>query len=258
MENGLSYCRMVDTHAHLSSREFDGDLENVLERAARKGVEWIVSVGEDLEDDMKVLELAERHKHMVKAGLGFYPGKGDIRSAMEIGGLIKEKRNMIRCIGEVGIDFRIEEDPGKRRAQEEILEYFIGISNETGLPLSVHSRSAGRRAIEILASNKAGKVILHAFDGKARYAREGAEKGFFFSVPPSIVRSRQKEKMVASLPLERILLESDSPVLGPVPGKRNEPCFMVFALQSIARIKGILPEEAAEVIYRNTMEILGP
>ena len=99
---------------------------------------------------------------------------------------------------------------------------------------------------------------MHAFDGRASAALQGVEAGYFFSVPPSIVRSKQKQKLVRHLPLERILLETDSPVLSPHPGERNEPVNIQLALASIADIRGIEPEELADMVFKNTVELYGP
>jgi len=139
----------------------------------------------------------------------------------------------------------------------EVFEKFIELSEKLGLPIIVHSRSAGRDAINILVEKNARRVLMHAFDGKASYAMKGVEAGFFFSIPPSIVRSPQKQKLAARLPLENLLLESDSPVLGVDPLKRNEPANIVFSLREIARIKKVDLEIVAEETTRNAHRLFG-
>ena len=96
---------------------------------------------------------------------------------------------------------------------------------------------------------------MHAFDGKASTARPAVEAGFYFSVPPSIVRSRQKQKLISHLPLDRLLAESDSPVLGPEAGTRNEPANAALALKAIARIKGMAQQQVADALADNTARL---
>ena len=98
---------------------------------------------------------------------------------------------------------------------------------------------------------------MHAFDGKASTALPAAEAGFFFSVPASIVRSRQKEKLVERLPLSCLLVETDSPVLAPVPSQRNEPCNLMIAVDAIAAIKGLAREAVIEAVVENTARLYG-
>jgi TatD DNase family protein len=125
------------------------------------------------------------------------------------------------------------------------------------LPLNVHSRSAGRHVIDILRARKAKRVQLHAFDGKFGTAMPAVEAGYFFSVPPSVVRSRQKQKLVKNLPLSCLMVESDSPVLGPDPGERNEPANTVRAIEAIAQLKGETVQSVAEAVFENTNRLYG-
>ncbi|TNF80121.1 MAG: hypothetical protein EP299_02785, partial [Acidobacteria bacterium] len=123
--------------------------------------------------------------------------------------------------------------------------------------LNVHSRSAGRKTIELLLERGAKKVHLHAFDGRAAKALPGVEAGYYFSVPPSVVRSPQKQKLVQRLPLSCLLLETDSPVLGEVPDERNEPANVGIGLEAICRIKNLTRGEAAAAIAENTNRLYG-
>jgi TatD DNase family protein len=139
--------------------------------------------------------------------------------------------------------------------QEDILARFVALANELDLPLNIHSRSAGRHAIAFLQRCGARKVLLHAFDGKAAAALEGAEAGYAFSIPPSVVRSPQKQKLVRRLPLDCLLLETDSPVLGPDPTTRNEPANVVVACRAVAELKGVSPETVARVTTDNARRL---
>ena len=129
------------------------------------------------------------------------------------------------------------------------------LSKELDLPLNVHSRSAGRHAIALLLENNATRVQMHAFDGKAAAALPAVEAGYFFSIPPSVIRSRQKQKLVRQLPLDCLLVETDSPVLGPAPRTRNEPANLPVSIQAIAQIKAIPEQAVMEAVAENTRRL---
>jgi TatD DNase family protein len=151
----------------------------------------------------------------------------------------------------VGLDYwAVKEEPALE-VQREIFRGFIDLSLELRLPLNVHSRSAGRHAVTILLECAARKVQMHAFDGKASAAMPAVEAGFFFSIPPSIVRSEQKQKLAKRLPLSSLLIETDSPVLGPTARDRNEPANAVIALKTVAELKGVDEQEVLEAVADN-------
>jgi TatD DNase family protein len=111
--------------------------------------------------------------------------------------------------------------------------------------------------VSLLLEKGAKKVQLHAFDGKASAALPAVEAGYYFSVPPSIVRSRQKQKLVRQLPLSCLLLETDSPVLGVDPARRNEPADILYSIEAIAEIKGVSQMKVAQSAYENTLRLYG-
>ena len=141
--------------------------------------------------------------------------------------------------------------------QRAIFRGFIELGRELDLPLNVHSRSAGRHVVDVLLEASASRVQLHAFDGKASAALPALEAGYFFSIPPSILRSEQKQKLVKKLPLSNLLIETDSPVLGPAPRERNEPANAVLAVKAIAEIKGVSEAEVMEAVAENEARLYG-
>jgi TatD DNase family protein len=245
---------LVDCHAHLGDEIFDADRREVLARARDSGVAAVVTVGETLNDAVRNLELAAEYEEILPAA-GLYPTHLDPEQAGRIETLIRDRREELVAIGEVGLDHWKVQDPGEREIQHDIFVRFIGLSNELGLPLNVHSRSAGRHAIALLIDNDARLVQLHAFDGKPATALPAVEAGYFFSIPPSIVRSRQKQNLVRRLPLSCLLLETDSPVLSAVPGERNEPARVRVALKTIAELKGLSEKEVAQAVAGNTRRL---
>jgi len=243
--------RLVDAHAHLCDPVFDEDRSEVLERARAERVRAVVSVGETLDDAEKNLRLAETHGDIIRPTAGLYPTILDLGEAAQIEELIRRESDRLVAIGEVGLDHWKVKDPTERELQRDIFLRFIRLAAETDLPLNVHSRSAGRATIALLLEAGAKKALLHAFDGRAASALPGVEAGFFFSVPPSVVRSPQKQKLVRRLPLSCLLVETDSPVLGPSPGERNEPANVRISLSEVARLKEISEEEVVEAVVEN-------
>ena len=243
--------KIFDTHAHLCHSSFDEDLEEVLNRAAGAGVCTVVAVSEDLSDARKNLQLSEIYP-MIRPAAGLYPDNSDQRQAQEMVAWIRKNRTRLWAIGEVGLDFWIAKASHDRERQANIFSAFIDLSLELDLPLNVHSRSAGRHVIDILLSRGAKRVQLHAFDGKFGTALAAVEAGFLFSIPPSVARSRQKQKLVRNLPLSCLMVESDSPVLGPEARERNEPANTRIAIETIAHLKGETVRTVAEEVFINT------
>ncbi|MBW8005652.1 MAG: TatD family deoxyribonuclease [candidate division NC10 bacterium] len=237
---------MIDAHAHMADQAFAGDLETVLEAAAEVGVGGIMTVSENLQDAQRVLGLAEKFP-LLKPCAGLYPETLDVELAEAMVAFIRAHRDRLVGIGEVGLDHWVVKEATGWQIQEQMLAKFIALSQECDLPLNVHSRSAGRHTIRFLREHGARKVLMHAFDGKASSALEGIDAGYYFSIPPSVIRSQQKQKLLRHLPLDRLLLESDSPVLGPDPAARNEPKNILVSCQAIASAKGMSIEEVARV-----------
>ncbi len=248
--------QIVDVHAHLCDAVFDGDRTEVLERARKAGVVSVIAVSEDLADARKNLELSEAHAMILPAG-GLYPTKLSLEQAEEMIQFIRSNRHRLVAIGEVGLDHWIVKDEAQLEIQREIFGRFIDLAKEVDLPLNVHSRSAGRHAIAFLLEKGAGRVHLHAFDGKAASALPAVEAGYYFSIPPSVIRSEQKQKLVKRLPLSCLLLETDSPVLGPSPRDRNEPANVRLALKAIAELKGMSEADVGAIIRENSLRLYG-
>jgi TatD DNase family protein len=247
---------IIDTHTHLCDTSFDPDREEVLLRARQAGVCAVITVSEDLSDADRNLELVSKYPQL-KAAAGLYPTCLVLEAADAMIALIRKEREKLVAIGEVGLDYwAVKEEPDKE-LQREIFRRFIDLALELNLPLNVHSRSAGRHVVAMLLERGARKVQLHAFDGKASAALPAVEANYFFSVPPSIVHSRQKQKLVKQLPLSCLLIETDSPVLGPVPGERNEPANAAVVIDAIAGLKNIDREEVVETSFQNTCRLYG-
>ncbi len=245
---------LFDAHAHLVAPEFAADLPAVLARAEAAGVCAILAVAETVPESEQILALAHRHR-LVKPAAGIYPTVREAEALEAAVALVHAHAERLVALGEVGLDHWLARAEADQRRQEEILERFVALSLALDLPLNVHSRSAGRHTIRFLRDRGARHVLLHAFDGRVAAAQEGLAAGYRFSIPPSVVRSAQKQKLVRALPLDRLLLETDSPVLGPDPGQRNEPANVRGACEAVAALKGVTAEEVAHVTTENARQL---
>nr|CAG8472083.1 4501_t:CDS:2 [Entrophospora candida] len=267
------YSKYIDVHAHVYPASFPNTpIDQILIRARVANVSSIVCVSETIEDARSILKLkhdddsklSASYRQMIEPCAGLHPvdpfgAKSVVKleQVEPIINFIKEKSFELVGIGEVGLDFtphvlknaiksypelRLDEESLKK-IQRDVLARQIALSLETSLPLNVHSRSAGHYVIDCLKDYGARNVVLHAFDGQVKYAKAGVDMGFYFSIPPSIIRSTNKKRLVEALPLSNLLLETDSPALGPVRGVDNEPNSIVVSAKEIAKIKNLSVEE---------------
>jgi len=256
---------MIDCHAHISHAGFDGDREIVITQARQAGVKTIIAVSENIEDSRLVLKMCRKYPGILFPCAGIHPDAfaedGSAPSDADIAAiitLIQANRPDLVGIGEVGLDYRVATSEKRRLQQQAFLAQMVDLSNALSLPLNVHCRSAGHYTLDLLARCSAGKVLMHAFDGRANYAMQAfKDHGWIFSIPPSIVRSSQKQKLVKTLPLDALALESDSPALGPDPRLRNEPANLVHAVRCIAEIKGESEEKVRNITTRNAQTLFG-
>ncbi|XP_037551169.1 tatD DNase domain containing 3-like isoform X2 [Nematolebias whitei] len=255
----------VDCHCHISAGDFDKDVEEVIERSKKAGLLAVLAVAEHAGEFNKIIELSQRFSGFVFPCLGVHPvqevsagqqrgaAPQDLDAALPI---MKKYKEELVAIGEVGLDFtpRFVSSDLDKENQRRVLIRQAQLAKELDLPLNVHSRSAGRPTIQLLKEQGVDKALLHAFDGKPSVAMEGVKAGFFFSIPPSIIRSEQ-QKLVKQLPLENICLETDSPALGPEKQVRNEPQNICVCAEYISKIKGVSLETVIEATTQNALRL---
>eukprot|EP00123_Amoebidium_parasiticum_P016131 comp23302_c0_seq1/m.38262 comp23302_c0_seq1/g.38262 ORF comp23302_c0_seq1/g.38262 comp23302_c0_seq1/m.38262 type:complete len:202 (-) comp23302_c0_seq1:511-1116(-) len=186
-----------DVHAHLADNLFSGDLSDVLSKARADGVLGVLAVSENLEEAERILELSRSNPGFVGACAGMHPEKASMESLPAMLRFIRDNKDSLTAVGEVGLDYSPHilgsSDPeGVKAVQRECLIRQAELARDLGLPLNLHSRSAGHHVIQVLKELQIKDAVLHAFDGKPHYAEDGAKHGYYFSVPPSIVRSPKK------------------------------------------------------------------
>ncbi|NWF96304.1 MAG: TatD family hydrolase [Candidatus Thorarchaeota archaeon] len=236
----------------MESSDFDGDRAMVIRRAEESGIHVITSAIDPRDYD-KALDIASAY-NTVSLAVGLDPelvGQG--ADALE---WIRRNRKSLIAIGETGLDHYRTRDHSVRALQEDLFKQFIAEATDAGLPIQVHSRSAGAKALDVLYRAGAEAVHMHAFDGRAGLARTAScEHGYYFSVPTSVVRSPQKRKLVEAVDIEHLLVETDSPVLGADPTRRNEPSDIDIAIDECARILGRHRDEMQDILLENTLRL---
>lgn len=241
---------LIDTHTHLDFPQFDNDRKDVIERAKKEGI-LIINSGLGPDGIEKTIKLVDEYG--IFATLGLSPTEFNDDIIENTIDLIKKYRNKIVGIGEVGLDYYWVKEPEKRRKEIENFRIFIELSNELNLPLLVHSRDAEKDIIdELKFADK--PAILHCFSGTINQAKEATSIGCLISIPTSVVNSKQKQELAKSIPVNSIVLETDSPYLSPTPKTRNEPINVKLIAEEISKIKGIDSSVVEKITTENAMK----
>ncbi len=240
----------VDVHAHLDVFE-EAELGVIMEKAENIGLRSIITNGINPRTNRIGLDLAKKYK-VIKPALGLFPTNAleltpeQIDEELEF---ITDSKDKIVAIGEVGLDYYWITDKNDR--QKEIFAKFIKLAEKLKKPVIVHSRKAENEAVQMLESSKLKKIVMHCFGGKLSLAKRCADKGWYFSIPANIVRSTQFQRVVEEIPISQLLTETDSPYLGPVGDRRNDPTNVAEAVKKIAELKALDVEECSKMIYMN-------
>ena len=251
---------MIDTHAHLTFEWFDEDRLQVIERAREAGVEQIITVGTNLQDCPAGIALAERFPE-VFAAVGVHPNDAAEFDEAALAILREWARHpKVVAIGEIGLDFyRDRVSPQK---QEEVFRAQIALAKELRLPVIIHNREATKALLSVLEEVGPGglKGVLHCFSGTVADADRVLSLGLWISFAGNLTYKKSKlPEVAAAVPLERQLLETDSPFLAPAPmrGKRNEPAFVVHTAGFLAEIKDVEVAMVDRITTANARRLFG-
>ena len=254
MVNAVGGSQLVDTHCHLDFPQFDDDRQAVLARAGQAGVRRLINPGTDLISSQRAVQLAERHKQ-VFAGVGIHPHDAATldKGTMEALSLLAIHPKVVAW-GEIGLDFYRDLSP--REQQRKAFEQQLAKAAELRLPVIIHQRDAGQDVMEMLRCWAAGGhsgCVLHAFSGDQEMAEEAVNLCFYIGIggPVTFKNARILPQIVPSLPVDRLLVETDAPYLAPHPyrGKRNEPAFVAMVVQRLAELYQL---EVSEISNRTT------
>lgn len=247
--------QLIDSHCHLDFPKFDTDRDETIGRAYKNGVEQIINSGVDLKTNLSSLKLAEKYKN-INATLGFSPHLAISANDKEVRNIIDFIVNNVQnavAIGEAGLDYYYFKTVAERNKQINVFKKIIEIAeNCCDKPLVIHGREAEDVALKM--TKHLDKVIFHCYGGTLETMNKIINAGHFISVPTLVCFSKHHQEIVRNLPLENMLLETDSPYLSPYKG-RNEPAFIVESLKWIEKIKNIEMEEIATITRKNTINI---
>ena len=259
---------LADTHCHLDFRLFDTDREAVLARCSEAGVSHLLNPGIDVESSKQAIILAERNPQ-IYAAVGVHPNDGQGWKPETIHSLRSmAKHSKVVAIGEIGLDFyrNQTEKPLQMRIFREQLE----LAGEMGLPVIVHSRQSGADVLMLLAHwreelARVGSTlvdqpgVLHSFEGDLELALKAIEMSFFLGIggPVTFKNAPEKRALLAALPLDVLLLETDSPFLAPHPhrGERNEPAYIRWVAEAVATLTNTPLSSVARITSHNAARL---
>ena len=254
--------KLVDSHCHLNYDGLVGRQDEVLANARDRGVTGFLNISTRQSEWSDVIAVAERNPD-VWATVGVHPHEADAHPDLGSSALTEAAAHpRVIAIGECGLDYYY--DKSDRAAQRERFQAHIGAARSTALPLVVHTREAEADTAEILSTAvKEGGVtgVLHCFTGSAALARQGLDLGFYVSLSGIVTFKNAKDLQETAkwIPLDRLLVETDSPFLAPVPhrGKASEPAFVADTAAFVAELRGDDPEALAEATTANFFRLFG-
>jgi len=247
---------LVDSHCHLDFPHLSDQMDDVLMRARDAGIETLVTICTRVRKFDSVLAIAEAHDNIF-CSVGTHPHNADEERDITLEEIVSlSKHPKVVAIGEAGLDYHYDNAP--RDDQEKGFRTHIAAARETGLPLVIHTRDADEDTARILIEEMDKGIftaVLHCFTAGAELARKGVELGLYvsFSGVLTFKKSDELREIAASLPMDRVLVETDAPYLSPEPvrGRKNEPANVVHTAAKLAEVKGVSNEEIARATTDN-------
>ena len=248
---------LFDTHAHLNDPAFDPDREELMAGLAGKGIGLVMNAGCSLESSRDIIQMAEKYPWLY-ASVGSHPDSADEVNEE----VIEEYRKLcshekVKAIGEIGLDYYYEDIP--REIQKNAFRMQMVLANELDMPVIIHEREAHDDGMRIVKEFPKVKGVFHCYSGSAEMARQLVNMGWYigFTGVLTFKNARKAVETAASIPLERIVLETDCPFMAPEPyrGKRNDPGYLPKMAEKLAEIRGISVDEAIAVTTENAKRL---
>ncbi len=242
--------RIIDSHAHYDDSSFDADREDILRELFSGEICKIVNIGCSVKSSYSSVKLAEEYAG-IYAAVGLHPDAADeIDRIDEIRKLCDNKK--VAAVGEIGLDYHYEEH--SRDIQKKAFEEQLKLAAELDMPVVIHSRDAWEDTMELLRKYRP-KGVMHCFSGSAEIAREIVTMGMYvgFTGVVTFKNAKKALKALEAVPLDRLLVETDCPYMAPEPnrGKRNYSGYLPYTIAAMAAVKGVSPDEMAEITAEN-------
>ncbi|HSH35259.1 TatD family hydrolase [Schnuerera sp.] len=250
---------LIDSHAHLDDGRFDKDRDRLIKGLKELGIDLVINPGADLNSSIKAVSLTEKYNN-IYAAVGVHP-----HSAKEMDGSTIEilksftNREKVVAIGEIGLDYYYDNSP--RDIQQERFIEQLNLAKEVDLPVIIHTREATKDTFDILKEAQDGTLegVMHCYSGSVEMAMEYIKLGFYISLagPVTFKNARVSKEVAKAVPLDKLMIETDSPYLTPEPyrGKRNEPFYVRYVAGTIAELRGITFEELAKKTSENAKKL---
>ncbi len=250
---------LIDSHAHLDDDRFDKDRDRLIKSLKESGIDLVINPGSDLGSSIKSVSLSEQYDN-IYAAVGIHPhsAKEMDDSTIEV---LKSftNRDKVVAIGEIGLDYYYDNSPREIQRQRFIEQ--LELAKEVDLPVIIHTREAAQETFDILKAAQDGSLrgVLHCYSGSVEMALEYIKMGFYISLggPVTFKKSKVSKEVAKMVPVDRLLIETDSPYLTPEPyrGKRNEPLLVRYVAGTIAELRGIPFEELAKYTSENAKKL---
>lgn len=257
--------KIFDTHAHYDDEAFDSDRDELIKSLPEKNVYAAVNIGVNLETSKRADEYTKIYDHMYGT-VGYHPSDAQ-RIKKEDGDVISKLKDIalnnkkIVAIGEIGLDYHYEDTD--KLVQKEWFEKQIELAREINLPISVHSRDAAKDTIDIMKSMHCGEIggVIHCYSYSVESAKDYLNMGYFFGIGGVVTfkNGKKLKEVVEYLPMDRIVIETDSPYLTPDPFRRlrNDSTYLTYVAEEIARLKNISVDQVYETTWNNALKLYG-
>lgn len=246
-----------ESHAHYDDEAFDNDRVALIEKMHNNEIDYIVNIGADIKSSMSSIELSEKYD-FIYASIGVHPHETENMKDEDIAILKKYINNKkVVAIGEIGLDYYYEYSD--REKQKYWFKKQLEIAKDNNKPVIIHSRDAAKECYEIIKNSGVSKGVIHSYSGSAQMAKDYIDMGFFIGIGGIVTFKNAKKsvEVAESVPIEKILIETDSPYLSPVPvrGTRNNSQNLIYIAEKIAQIKQITVENVAEITKKNALTL---
>ena len=246
-----------ESHAHYDDERFDDDRDELLASFPAEGIETVVNSSSDIASSRASIALAEKYPFFY-ASVGVHPHEvskmreADIDTLREL-----SKHPKVVAIGEIGLDFYYDLSP--RDDQRYWFKRQLALAEDLDMPVIIHSRDASQECFDIISASNVRKGVIHCYSGSAPMAQDYADMGFYIGIGGSLTFKNNKKtvEVVEKLPLEKILIETDSPYLAPVPyrGRRNDSRLLKYVVEKISEIKNVPEIDICNITKNNAIEL---